>query len=372
MSTPRTPEKRSSDRLNRKEMNAKKPTQCLLCMDKVENGMESTIKCKKCSEIFHLHCVDVSENFYKKYLVELRKPWFCYSCYVDICDSYNNYEHQINSFKQEMHKFMNIEFQKLKSSASSLRQEFDIKLEQYQSDMGKTISDLKQEMNNKCSDILTDCLAEISIKIDNSSDKLRQETLQETNESEIKKQIELQERFNRKLNLVLSGIPTSFDSKNLKQLIIKLSSEMGTHLEPNFIDMVHRIGKTESKQVLLKFKFESEKNIFFEHYLAFIKSKENKKLTLSDFNITDSRRDENPEIFINHHLTPALTSVLFEIRNLHRSNVVKQFSSRWSHISILINEKWVNIPSSEKLRTVISELKNPGEISSSASNQKSC
>lgn len=331
MTTQRTPP--SPDSKKRKRQQSAEITNnmnCMRCQINVNTSKPPYLKCTSCHSLYHLKCSEIAEDFYKRFIVELKTPWFCYICYAKSCEeNVVDFSEQIEQSKQDVLKSISSVYDHIKSNSSAIRQEMNEKIKLLESQTTKNIDILKKQLDEKNNQINTILrrLDQLNITSDKQDNEQLHEVLKST----------------RMCNIIVSGVPKR-PNENLLSILSDIALKIGCPLNPTCIDKTFRIKHQRPsnidypERILVKFKNEVDKECLQSAYKAHIRKEGTQRLIADDIGICGKTR-----LYINDHLTPWMQNIVRDAIKLKKDGAIQKIYSTTSHVNILVNEKWLKI-----------------------------
>ena len=129
------------------------------------------------------------------------------------------------------------------------------------------------------------------------------------------------EQYSRKFNLEIYGIPEQ-EKEDTEEIVLNLAKRLNVHLEPEYIDIAHRMkkGNTRRRPIIVRFTNYYSRNRLYMN---------RKKLRRANFEGFIEGADR---IYINENLT-ALRSQLFKkVRDKKRQSKLENLDFRWHNI----------------------------------------
>ena len=139
------------------------------------------------------------------------------------------------------------------------------------------------------------------------------------------------EKYGRRNNIIIGGIPDSVKTEDLEESVTEILSDIDVKVTTNDIEARHRVGKSDNKigtKTIVR--FDNRKNakqaLYNKKKLSQIKKK-------YEFN------KNNNSFFISENLTRVNESLAFRGRKLKRNNLVSACYTRDGIVTIKINER---------------------------------
>lgn len=310
---------------------------CRICKDTVDvsntdNSSEKGVSCSGCNYVFHLTCGGVSHTFYTHYILQQRKPWYCYLCDSELRQAAAASVKAIKKIEETAAKvnsdvqILASEIQILKNNESSWRQEFECRIDD---SINHKIEAKFAELNrNQASSNFNTHSAVPETAVGNSS---------------------------YRKNLVINGVPEN-GNENVVHVIKKIAKQIN-FTQANFIDNCYRIEKKGERDtmsvskpatILLKFTTELARDGFFKCYFTYL---EKRKLCPADIELEGHER-----IYVNEHMNPKLQPLLKKALSLRRAGKIEQVATHSAYLSIKIasgnRSKWFRIIDEEALNAL--------------------
>ncbi len=173
--------------------------------------------------------------------------------------------------------------------------------------ISKTVSSIREEQTKE--------------KQEREQLKIELEEMKSRNQDLEKRVVEL-ERYSRKGNVIISGIPKT-NNENVRELALEMASQLGVELLPNQICAAHRLpGSRQAKTTNIIVRLND-----FEKKAELIKQAKKKRLEI-----------ESVPIFIRDHLLPHDAILLREAKRLNREGAIRFVWIRNGEVMIRKNE----------------------------------
>jgi hypothetical protein len=299
---------------------------CKICSKQFGTG--GIINCHSCNLTYHHSCSGITEHFYQHFIISEGCPWYCYNCETKLLTNSSAITNSIEEAKKEIQKAVDQQFNTLRATIFTNKQETDIKLAKLEKTLREEIQTVKQ-------------------------------TNSETPDDETLSRINFLEAQIKKKNLLISGVPIS-ENEDLRAIIVKIGQACNINIHPASIEEVQRLSasskkgpppggsvqRNEAPTILIKFFTEIQKVQLFDAYINRIKNKQFLKCDAIGY--TSEKR-----IFMNHHLSPMLRKIHDRALLLLKANLIEKVNSRSHAISIKINGKWHNVTSETQLDLLV-------------------
>ncbi|XP_026290254.1 uncharacterized protein LOC113214941 [Frankliniella occidentalis] len=264
-------------------------TTCAPCGKTVKNSEKSIICAGKCRRLFHQTCLKLSDDNYKKYCSDNAQKWLCRR--EDCVDAPN------------LKDLVAVLTKKIDDSTTSLKKEIaDIIAsqtfisEQYEN-LKSELSELKERVNDV--------------------------EAREAPTMEFKTELAEIQQYQRRNNLIISGIPET-TNEDVFQRLFDMAAALKVDLLASDIDAAHRIGKktdTRPRRVIVKLTNRWKKEQLLTANRWFGKTNKRTLLT-SDINYMGSPT----KIYIDEHLIPMMDGLAKKCRDLkHQDKIVSTF-----------------------------------------------
>lgn len=320
---------------------------CQICKSSanfgVPNDPNPAVLCSGCGLGFHTSCGGISDNLYFYYIVNKKKPWFCYICNLDLRDktkgnyeSISKIENVLCSVNTQMQS-LSQDLQKIRSAESSWNQELESRLFDEIDD--KIDARITKKLENKVESLVTDNVSRLLA--------LKHPAISVTPAPNA--------AFNTyRKNIIITCVPEC-EGENIVTITRKIAKQVN-FLQDAFIDNCFRIDnkqnrreQTKPSSILLKCTTEMARDNFLRCYFNYIK---NHALVPKDIGLQGENR-----IYLNEHLSPELQPLLKKALTLRRENRISQVASHCTHLSIkfIVDNRpvWKRIHNEEDLNSLL-------------------
>lgn len=127
------------------------------------------------------------------------------------------------------------------------------------------------------------------------------------------------ETYNRRNNLEISGIPTTYDNDSLEDIVLEICHKIDKSVISKDIEACHWLGTKKKSRVIVRF----VNRKICKNLLANKKSLKDAKFSF----FGDSEEDLKKRIYFSENLIGVNRMIWFQCRNLHKE---KKFHSYWS------------------------------------------
>ncbi|KNC33243.1 hypothetical protein FF38_14547 [Lucilia cuprina] len=257
-----------------------------------------SVSCIFCLKWFHPNCVGINTD----QLAALAKSkgalnYICDSC-KDVRSNTDSY-----SFREELRKGL-----------ADIQTKFDVILSEVKQELNTKLTELKNDIDN-CNKM---------IKFIDSSTTNKILFLEDQNEV-------LNKRLNRS-DILINGLPKYHD--NINELVVKIFKQLNADINPGDINNCYFIN--QGNTVLVKLNNIPKRDLVMRNYFK------TRDLCLSSLIETDI----NKRIFLNDHVTPKVGRVLFLCRRLRKDNKILKYrliNSDKTKIKITLKDNTIKI-----------------------------
>lgn len=319
---------------------------CYICKSSsnfgVPNNDNPAVLCSGCGLAFHTSCGGISDNLYFCFIVNKKKPWFCYLCNLDLRDkSKGNYDsiskienvvcsvnEQIQSLSQDLKKIRSSESCWNQELESRLLEEVDVRIE----------TKITEKLEEKFESFVTDNVSRLLVTQHPATSVTSTPTV----------------AFNNyRKNIIITCVPEC-EGENVVIITKKIAKQVN-FLQDAFIDNCFRIDKKENRSdqtkppsILLKCTTEMARDHFLRCYFNYIKKH---ALAPKDIGLQGDSR-----IYLNEHMTPELQPLLQKALSLRKQNRIAQVASHCNYLSIklIVDDRplWKRIYNEEDLNSL--------------------
>lgn len=260
---------------------------------------KSKLSCSQCSKIFHVKCVNLTEEDLD--LVKANnKVWCCEECSIVMA---------VNSpSSADLYKLV----LSVKEELANLKK----CSQESEKDLGKSLDLLHEKLDDNSklikqqSESLNACLMEI--------DKLKGENALLRNKlEESERQVDELSQYGRRNTLEIYGMPETAN-ENTCELVKNIGRALDMEVKDEMIDACHRLKKPPhqpSGGIIVKFVRRIDKDLFLQ------RRKVKRNLNVSDLGMTG-----NEPIYVNQSLTPLRKLIFAEARKIRRE---KNYAFLW-------------------------------------------